>query len=187
MRRESHVRFREGAGVRFPRATRLVVLCHSQAEAEAALPAVRGVLAALGLTLSEEKTRIVHVEEASFTFLGYTFYRTYRFPSDRAMRRLRAKLRPVTRRQQPQRLPAVIERVNPILRGWFQYFQHSRRPTFEGVDGWVRMRLRSLLRKRSGRRGRGRGADHQRWPNAYFREQGLYSLTAAHRLACRSL
>jgi len=151
-----------------------VVLCHSQAEAEAALPAVRGVLAALGLTLSEEKTRIVHVEEASFTFLGYTFYRTYRFPSDRAMRRLRAKLRPVTRRQQPQRLPAVIERVNPILRGWGNYFCHGHcQKRFARLDAWVRMRLRSFLRKR-----KAGGLTHFRWPNAFFAALGLVSLTA---------
>ena len=151
-----------------------VVLCHSQAEAEAALPAVRGVLAALGLTLSEEKTRIVHVEEASFTFLGYTFYRTYRFPSDRAMRRLRAKLRPVTRRQQPQRLPAVIERVNPIVRGWGNYFCHGHcQRRFARLDAWVRMRLRSFLRKR-----KAGGLTHFRWPNAFFAALGLVSLTA---------
>ena len=151
-----------------------VVLCRSQAEAEAALQAVRQGLAELGLTLSEEKTRIVHVEEASFTFLGYTFYRTYRFPSDRAMRRLRAKLRPVTRRQQPQRLPAVLERVNPILRGWGQYFCHGHcQKRFARLDAWVRMRLRSFLRKR-----KAGGMTHFRWPNAFFAALGLVSLTA---------
>ena len=94
-----------------------VVLCHSQAEAEAALTVVRQVLAELGLSLSEEKTRIVHVEEAAVTFLGYTFYRAWRFPSDQAMQRLRAKLRPVTRRQQPRPLRELVAAVNPILRG----------------------------------------------------------------------
>jgi hypothetical protein len=64
--------------------------------------------------------------------------------------------------------------------GWFEYFQHSSRGASSGLDGWVRMRLRSILRKRSGRRGRGRGKDHQRWPNSFFTAHGLYSLVAAH-------
>ena len=54
------------------------------------------------------------------------------------------------------------------------------------VDGWVRMRLRSTLRKRRERRGRGRGLDHQRWPDAFFRAQGLFALTTAFELACPS-
>ena len=150
-----------------------VVLCHSQAEAEAALQAVRSVLAELGLTLSEEKTRIVSVEEASFTFLGYTFYRTWRFPSTRAMQRLRAKLRPVTRRQQPRGLPAVIETVNPILRGWGQYYSHGHcQKRFARLDAWVRMRLRSFLLKR-----KAGGWTPVRWPNAFFTVLGLFSLS----------
>lgn len=51
----------------------------------------------------------------------------------------------------------------------------------------MRGRLRSLLRKRQKRKGRGRGADHQRWPNAFFAAQGLFSLTEAHALACQSI
>ncbi len=151
-----------------------VVLCRSQAEAAAALQAVRQGLAELGLTLSDEKSRIVSVEEAAFTFLGYTFYRTWRVPSDRALRRLRAKLRPVTRRRQPQRLQAVIETVNPILRGWGNYFRHGHcQKRFARLDAWVRMRLRSFLRKR-----KAGGFTHLRWPNAFFAALGLFSLSA---------
>jgi RNA-directed DNA polymerase len=56
----------------------------------------------------------------------------------------------------------------------------------EVLDSWVRMRLRSILRYRHGRRGRGRGTDHHRWPDALFVEHGLLSLVAAHDLACQS-
>ncbi len=62
----------------------------------------------------------------------------------------------------------------------FEYFQHSHSNRFTSVDGWVRMRLRSILRKRSGRKGRGRGSDHQRWPNVYFAQRGLFSTTTVH-------
>jgi RNA-directed DNA polymerase len=70
--------------------------------------------------------------------------------------------------------------------GWFGYFQHSHKTTFARLDAWVRMRLRSLLRRRHGRKGRGRGADHQRWPNAFLAELGLVSLATAHAAACQS-
>ena len=76
--------------------------------------------------------------------------------------------------------------INRTLRGWFEYFKHSHRSTFPRLDGWLRMRLRSILRKRQGKRGCGRGSDHQRWPNRFFAALGLYSLQAAHRLACQS-
>jgi len=72
------------------------------------------------------------------------------------------------------------------MRGWFEYFQHSRRFMFEVLDSWVRMRLCNILRYRKGSRGRGRGTDHHRWPNAFFAEQGLLSLVAAHGLVCQS-
>ncbi len=76
-------------------------------------------------------------------------------------------------------LNMIIADVNRTTKGWFEYFKHSRHVVFPKIDGWIRMRLRSILRKRAGLRGRGRGADHQRWPNAYFAKQGLYSLQAA--------
>ena len=83
-------------------------------------------------------------------------------------------------------LEAIIESLNPSLRGWFEYYKHSLWNTFPPLDGWIRMRLRSILRRRKKRKGRGRGRDHQRWPNAFFAERGLFSLVAAHREACQS-
>jgi RNA-directed DNA polymerase len=71
------------------------------------------------------------------------------------------------------------------LQGWFGYFKHGGRSTFRSLDQWVRGRLRSLLRRRSGRRGIATGLDHQRWPNAFFTEQGYLSLEAAHVRACQ--
>ncbi|MBF0282908.1 MAG: hypothetical protein HQL51_00415 [Magnetococcales bacterium] len=74
-----------------------------------------------------------------------------------------------------------------MLRGWFSYFKHGPRQTFREVDGFVRRRLRALLRKQEGRPGQGRGlSDHQRWPNACFAERGFFTMGEAHRLACQS-
>ncbi|MCB1127807.1 MAG: group II intron reverse transcriptase/maturase, partial [Verrucomicrobiae bacterium] len=72
------------------------------------------------------------------------------------------------------------------LRGWFEYFKHSRRSTFQPLDKWIRRRLRTILRKRHKRQGRARGRDHQRWPNAYFAELGLISLATARVKASQS-
>ncbi len=70
--------------------------------------------------------------------------------------------------------------MNPVLRGWFEYYKHSSVYTLRGLDGWIRGRLRSVLRKYRNRKGRARGRDHQRWPNRFFEVQGLFSLAAAH-------
>ena len=82
------------------------------------------------------------------------------------------------------RLMALVKErigdVNRSLRGWNEYFQQSKATTFPSVDGWVRMRLRSLLRWRQGKKGRGRGCDHQKWTNQWFARQGLFSLENAH-------
>ena len=80
----------------------------------------------------------------------------------------------------------IITKLNSIVQGWFGYFKHSHRYTFERLDRWIRVRLRSILRRRAGLKGRGRGRDHQRWTNNFFAEQGLYSLQQAHVLACQS-
>ena len=80
----------------------------------------------------------------------------------------------------------IAKRLNEALRGWFGYFQHSHSTTFPNVDSYIRGRLRSILRKRAGRRGRSRGNDHQRWRNHYFDKLGLFNLTQAYALARQS-
>jgi len=167
-----------------------VILCRSQAEAEQALTQVRQWCEAEGLRLHPTKTTIVDVREKGFAFLGYQFQTTRqgrltRWPREKSMQKLKDTIRTKTKRTNGFSLAAIIADVNRTLRGWFGYFKHSCRSTFVEVDGWVRMRLRSILRKRAGRRGRGRGRDHQRWTKAYFAEHGYFSLEAAFAAACQ--
>jgi RNA-directed DNA polymerase len=165
----------------------LVLLCKSQEEALEALEVLRTWVIEHGLQLHPEKTRIVHVhDKGGFEFLGYRFERGRKFPRTKSLKKMRASIRKHTLRNNGNSLAVIIQLINPILRGWYQYFKHSYKTTFPSIDGWVRMRLRSILRKRRGGRGKGRGSDHQRWPNAFFTEQGLFSLTAAHAHECRS-
>jgi RNA-directed DNA polymerase len=165
-----------------------VILCRSPEEARQALAMVQDWTATAGLTLHPTKTRIVDAKEEAFEFLGYRFEKsgTRRYPRAKSLKKLKDTIRAKTKRNSGKCLQAIIGSLNPTLRGWFGYFQHSYKTTFESVDGWVRMRLRSILRKRLGRKGRGRGADHHRWRNAFFAKHGLYSLKAAHTLACQS-
>jgi RNA-directed DNA polymerase len=165
----------------------MVILCRTAAEADEALNLVRQWMTEARLTLHPEKTRIVDITQpgAHFDFLGYRFKRTVRrkrlirMPRPKSMRKLHEGLCPITKRCNGKSLDEIIRRINRKLRGWFEYFKHAYITTLESVDGWVRMRLRSILRKRSKRKGRGRGSDHQRWPNAYFTEHGLFSCVAA--------
>jgi len=164
-----------------------VILCPNRETAERALERVRAWTTSVGLTLHPEKTRIVDAtQRGGFDFLGYHFERGRRWPRAKSLRKLQDTLRASTRRTNGQSLATIIATVNPVLRGWFAYFKHSTRYTFDRLDAWLRMRLRSVLRRRVRRRGRGRGWDHHRWPNAYFAETGLYSLAVAHLAACQS-
>jgi RNA-directed DNA polymerase len=163
-----------------------VVLCRSPEEAAAALVMVQGWTTSAGLTLHPTKTRLVDVRSEGFDFLGYHFVRDLHWPRDKSIRKLKDTIRAKTRRTSGHSLPRIISDLNRTLRGWFAYFQHSHRTTFPPLDKWIRRRLRSILRKRSRRRGISGGQDHQRWPNAFFAEHGLLNLQAAHDLACQS-
>ena len=141
-----------------------------------------------GLRLHPDKTRIVDTSQpGGFDFLGYHFEQGQRRPRQKSLEKFKDTLRAKTKRANGQSLQAIIANVNRSAQGWFGYFKHSHRYTFEPLDRLIRTRLRSVLRKRSGRHGRGRGADHQRWSNAYFAKQGLFSFVAAHAQLRQSL
>lgn len=163
-----------------------VILCRDRASAEQALSLIQEWTARAGLTLHPEKTCIVDAEEKGFDFLGYHFHAAHRWPRKKSLKKLQATLRAKTKRANGHSLEYIIADVNQTLVGWFEYYKHSHRYVFERLDGWLRMRLRSILRKRQGRKGRGRGLDHHRWPNTFFANAGLFSLVAAYRLASQS-
>lgn len=185
---DHHLAAQERAMVRY--ADDFVILCRNQADAEQALTQVRQWCEAEGLVLHPSKTRIVDVRTEGFDFLGYHFQTTRRgmltrWPRKKSLDKLKATIRAKTKRTNGYPLYFIIAAINRTLHGWFGYFKHSHHTTFAAVDSWIRGRLRSILRKRAGQRGRGRGRDHQRWPNAYFAEHGYYSLEVALAAARR--
>jgi RNA-directed DNA polymerase len=163
-----------------------VVLCRSQREAEEALHEIQQWTKEHGLTLHPEKTRLVDTRErGGFDFLGYHFERGLKWPRQKSLTKLRDTLRAQTRRTSGESMKAIIEHLNPVLRGWYGYFKHGLTNILADTDRWLRGRLRSILRKRERRKGRGRGNDHQRYPNRYFAALGLFNLEAAKQAELR--
>ena len=155
----------------------LVVLCRSREEAEQALAYLRRWAEEAGLTVHPTKTRIVNARSEGFDFLGWHFRGGKKWPRKKSLQKLQEKLRPLTRRTNGRSLGEIIARGNPILRGWHGYFRESHPTGLNGPDGWLRRRLRAMLRKREKRPGYGLSeADSRRWPNRWFAAQGLFSL-----------
>lgn len=158
-----------------------VILCRSEAEAQNALAAVRQWVSEAGLTLHPEKTRVVDASApGGFDFLGYHFERGMKWPRKKSLMKLKDRVRAKTSRLDGRSLDEIVTDVNRSLRGWYEYFQHSKSNVFASVDGYVRRRLRSVLQWRLDGRGKGIGATHQRWPNEWFARRGLLSLAAEH-------
>lgn len=154
-----------------------VGLCRTKEEAETVLNYLREWTMGAGLTLHPTKTRIVEATGEGFDFLGWHFRGGKKWPRKKSLQKLQDKLRPLTRRTHGRSLQEIISKANPVLRGWYGYFRESHLTGLSGPDGWLRRRLRAMLRKREKRPGYGLSkADSQRWPNRWFAMQGLFSL-----------
>ena len=161
-----------------------VVLCRTWEEATEALRKIQQWVEQAGLKLHPEKTRILDATQpGGFEFLGYHFEQGHKTPRKKSLEKFKASIRQATRRTSGQSMEVIIAQLRPMMRGWFNYFCHSRRWVFPTLDKWIRGRLRSILRRRHGLRGRSRGRDHQRWPNSAFTALGYFSLEAAWKAA----
>jgi RNA-directed DNA polymerase len=160
-----------------------VILCRTREEAEAALDDVRAWVTMNGLALHPQKTHVDDCRQPGqgFEFLGYRFEAGERHVRKKSLTKLKDSIRAKTKRTRGDSLARIVAGLNRTLRGWFAYFKHAHQKTFEKLDGFTRRRLRALLRrqeKKSSSMGISR-ADHQRWPNAFFAEAGLFALHTA--------
>jgi len=171
-----------------------VVTCRTRAEAEHALARAGRILETLGVTLNREKTRIVHIAHG-FEFLGFKIQRgkarlkltrdriksklnrqnLYAIPTQKSVDRFKDQIRALTMRRIPLRLGELIETINPIIRGWGNYYCRSHvRKRFHQLDGWIIRRLWSHRTKRW------RNAAWKEYPTARLRTEfklvGLVSL-----------
>ena len=167
-----------------------VITCKSAAEARAAVAVAQRILSELGVELHPKKTRIVHVQHG-FEFLGYKIKRgkrlqlpeskirsnarsgaLYAYPREKSIRRFQDQVRQRTKRRMPMPTEELIETVNPLLRGWGEYYKRAHvRKLFNRLDRWIVRRIWSHR--------------FQRWRNggwkelptaALYREYGLVNL-----------
>lgn len=188
-----------GLGLLVRYADDFVIMCRAPEQAEAALEGARDILASMGLELHPDKTRVVDLREGreGFDFLGCHFrarmsgrlweqrgiirYYLHRWPSKRAMRGLREKVRDRTganRKGTP--IEWIIEELNPILRGWGNYFRTGNAAQkFRQIDRYVAWRLFRLQVKKRGRNLRAGQA--AQWTEDWFNDHGLYRLRGTIR------
>ncbi len=144
-----------------------VITCKSAAEARAAIAAAQRILTVLGVQLHPQKTRIVHVRNG-FEFLGYKIKRgrqlqlspskirsgaqsgaLYAFPREKSVQRFKDQLRQRTKRHVPLSTQELIQWINPVLRGWGNYFKRAHvRKLFNRLDRWIVRRIWSHRFKR---------------------------------------
>ncbi len=137
----------------------VVMISGTRADAEALWDEVGQVLAPMGLRLSEEKTRVCHIDEG-FDFLGWRIQRrawrsrtgktaVYTYPSKKSLASIVDKVRQLTRRAKHRTLADLLRRLNPVLRGWCTYFRHGvSKRTFGYVDHFAFWRVVGWLKKR---------------------------------------
>jgi RNA-directed DNA polymerase len=167
-----------------------VVTCKSAAEARAALEAARRILKQLGVELHPQKTRIVHIQYG-FEFLGYTIKRgkrlylpeskirsrarsgaLYAYPREKSIHRFQDQVRQRTKRRVPLHTKELIAELNPLLRGWGEYYKRAHvRMLFNQLDRWIVRRIWSHRFKRW------RNGGWKQLPvRTLYREYGLVNL-----------
>jgi group II intron reverse transcriptase/maturase len=144
-----------------------VVTCTSAAEARAAIAAAQRILTELGVQVHPQKTRIVHIRHG-FEFLGYKIKRgrqlslpvnkirsgarsgeLYAFPREKSVQRFMDQLRQRTQRRVPLNTKELIDWINPVLRGWGNYYKRAHvRKLFNRLDRWIVRRIWSHRFKR---------------------------------------
>ena len=176
-------------GLRLTRyADDFVIICHTKAEAQRALAIAESFLKEeLGVEMNSDKTRIVHISQG-FEFLGYKLkkgkghklsanrrkvkgnpYNLYAFPREKTLQRFRDQIRKLTRRKAPVTLKELIDRINPVIRGWGTYFRKAHvRLLFNKLDRWIERRIYSFLAKR--------------WRNTMWRKYPTKRLIGAYGL-----
>jgi RNA-directed DNA polymerase len=166
-----------------------VILCQSAHEAQQALGEVQQWVSDNALELNMDKTHVGDCLQKGqgFEFLGYRFEAGRRLVRKKSLMKLKDAIRQRTGRTRSGTLRDIVVEINAVLRGWYGYFKHVIATTFGSIDGFVRRRLRALLRRRDKRPGQGQcHADHRRWPTAYFAHLGLFTMSTARSAASQS-
>jgi RNA-directed DNA polymerase len=169
---DAHVRFRERLGVKFPRATRRLVHCRTEQEAEAMKAKLQARLEVCGLQMHPTKTRIVYCKDnrrrrtypnVKFDFLGYQF-RPRRVTTSQgaeffcgytpavspaALKSMRARIRSLNiPRRTPGTLADIARQINPLLRGWISYYGRFSRSALYSLVDYVNQKLHAWITRK---------------------------------------
>ncbi len=152
----------------------IVILCRTKQEAEEVLRLTSQFLEnRLKLRLNPDKTNLRH-EREGFEFLGHYFgcgYSHFKTPRSKSVDAFKDKIRKLTRRLQPKKMTTVIGEINPVIRGWGQYFAKSNcRGIFGSLDHWIAHRLSAFRLRKWG------GYKHQKYTPYFLKQMGLVSL-----------
>lgn len=152
-------------------------------QAEKLLKELKEDLFKLKLKVKEDKTRILDAKSQVFDFLGFSFKKAWTltkprrrtaifFPSHQAELAIKKKIRKVTNPKRPLKVEEVIEELNPILRGWLNYFRIANSSKkFNKIRYYANNKVRKFLRRRRQRKGYG----YKKYPDSYLYEVlGLY-------------
>jgi len=152
----------------------IIILARSRNEAEKALRRTREIIEGeLNLKLNAQKTKIIHKRQ-TFEFLGFLFgcgYSDYKIPRERAIKTFKDKVRHLTRRQQPKSMSQIVRELNPVVRGWGNYYLRGNcQRIFTQLDFWLRNRVTAFKLKRQGDYG------HRKYPYSRLRAMGMLFL-----------
>jgi group II intron reverse transcriptase/maturase len=163
---------------------------------EEALKTLHIIIKELNLNLNEEKTKILIMQRDKLTFLGFSFKKVYdvrkeiryiiSFPSAKAMKTIKNRVRELTSYRIPEKVEVIISRLNPVIRGWANYFiEGNSSKWFCKLRNYVENKVRRFLQKRKLRD----GFRYKQYPYQYlYKELGLYYLTTSRlKLSSESL
>jgi RNA-directed DNA polymerase len=160
-----------------------VILTRSQKEAEDALSLVQAWVTEHELSLHLEKTHLGNcmIEGEGFEFLGYRFEGGTSWVRRKSQQKFRDRIRETTGKVGGKSLKEVISKLNPILRGWCNYFRGVTKYTLGTFDGFVRRRLRAIIQRQNKKRSFGAGRCNQNIPNKFFADNGLFNMEDSQR------
>lgn len=149
------------------------------------LKTLQKIIEGLNLKLNEEKTRILDMQKDRLTFLGFSFKKVYDrrknkryviyYPSDKAMKIVKNRIRELTNYQTPEKEEVIISKLNPVIRGWGNYFKEGNSSNwFRKIRYYVENKMMRFIQKRRLREGFG----YSRYPSRYlYKQLGLYYLS----------
>ena len=181
----------EGALIRY--ADDILTLCKTEGAARYYKQKLVSLFEQMGLKVNEEKTRIVHIK-SGFDFLGYHFTEgkswkgkpcTISYPSVKAMQTMRTNVKNTIRSQHLSgSIKEVIDKMNPVIRGWGQYFRCSNAgECFGKMDYYIQNQIRLWMRRKHNRKW---SQGYKEYPAGNFYKLGLHKLsgTTQYKIAC---